>query len=96
MPVTVTVLATDNCDPAPASRIVSIAADEPVAAGDIQITGALTAQIVASKSSSGSERIYTITVRCTDAAGNSSTGTVLVRVPKSQSGPEVCGGKSVD
>jgi probable HAF family extracellular repeat protein len=95
VPITVTVLASDNCDGAPVSRIVSITADEPVAAGDIQITGNLTARLVASKSSPGSQRIYTLTVRCTDASGNYSTGTMIVRVPKSQSGPDIGGTKPV-
>jgi probable HAF family extracellular repeat protein len=82
IPVTVSVTATDNCDPAPVSQIISITANDTVAAGDIQITGALTANLAASKNSNGTDRIYTITVRCTDASGNSSTATVTVTVPK--------------
>ncbi|TAL05646.1 MAG: HYR domain-containing protein [Verrucomicrobia bacterium] len=83
VPVTVSVVASDNCDPSPVSEITSVTCSEPVAAGDIQITGALTVNLAASKSSSGAARVYTITVRCTDASGNSSTGTVNVTVPKS-------------
>jgi hypothetical protein len=85
VPVTVTVTATDNCDPAPVSQIISITADDTVAAGDIQITGALTANLAASKNSTGDSRVYTITVRCRDASGNSSTRSVNVIVLKNQS-----------
>jgi hypothetical protein len=85
VPITVTVTATDDCDTMPVSQIISITACETVAANDIQITGALTVKLAASKNSPGIERVYTITVRCTDASGNSSTGSVDVTVPKNQS-----------
>jgi probable HAF family extracellular repeat protein len=81
VPVTVTVSATDNCDPAPVSKIISITANETVAAGDIQITGNLTASLAATRNGTGTGRIYTITVQCTDASGNASTKTVTVTVP---------------
>jgi probable HAF family extracellular repeat protein len=81
-PVTVSATATDNCDSAPSLQIVSITANETVSAGDIQITGSLTASLAASRDAAGSGRIYTITVRATDASGNSSTGTVTVTVPQ--------------
>lgn len=83
IPVTVSVAASDNCDPAPVSKIVSITANGPTAPGDIQITGNLTATLAASKNTSGTMRIYTITVQCTDAAGNSSLSTAFVTVPSS-------------
>jgi hypothetical protein len=86
VPVTVCVTATDNCGSMPVSQIISITADETVAANDIQITGALTAKLAASKNSSGTDRVYTITVRCTDASGNSSTASVNVIVPKNNNG----------
>jgi hypothetical protein len=81
--VTVTVSASDDCDPAPASRITSVTCDEPTAPGDIQITGDLTVNLAASKNSSGTARLYTITVQCTDVSGNATTRTVIVCVPKS-------------
>jgi probable HAF family extracellular repeat protein len=80
--VFVTVNAADNCDPAPVSQIESITANVPVAPDDIQITGNLTANLAAKKNSSGTERVYTITIRSTDATGNSSTSDVTVTVPK--------------
>ncbi|MBI4659375.1 MAG: VCBS repeat-containing protein [Verrucomicrobia bacterium] len=54
------------------------------AAGDIEITGALTLNLRAERSGAGNGRIYTITVEAKDAAGNASTRTVTVSVPKSQ------------
>ena len=83
VPVTMTVVASDKCDPAPVSQIVSVSCNGPTGAGDIQITGALTVNLAASKNANGSERVYTMTIRCTDASGNSSTATLGVTVPKS-------------
>src|SRR6185369_12178426 len=57
VPVTVCVTATDNCGSMPVSQIISITADETVAANDIQLTGALTANLAASKNSSGTDRV---------------------------------------
>ena len=85
IPVTVSVTASDNCDPAPVSKIICITADGPTAPGDIQITGALTATLAASKNPTGNTRIYTLKVQCTDASGNSSLGTVYVTVPSGNS-----------
>jgi uncharacterized repeat protein (TIGR03803 family) len=80
VPVAVTVAATDDRDPAPKSRIVSVTCNEP-ASGDIQVTGDLTVSLRAKRSGKTS-RVYTITVQTTDAAGNAATGTVNVTVPK--------------
>ena len=82
VPVAVAASVSDNCDPAPVSKIISITANESIASGDIEITGDLTAVLAASRNPSGNGRVYTITVRSTDASGNSSTGTVSVAVPK--------------
>ncbi len=83
IPVTVSVSATDNCDAAPASKIISVICSETPAPGDIQITGDLTVNLAASKNSTGDARVYRIVVQCTDASGNAFTGTVAVSVPKS-------------
>jgi hypothetical protein len=85
VPVTVSALVTDNSDPAPVTKIVSITCNDVTAPGDIQITGNLTAILAASKSSSGGTRIYTINIQAKDASGNTSTGAVTVSVPKSNS-----------
>jgi probable HAF family extracellular repeat protein len=87
VPVQVHVEAHDNCDSAPVSRIVSITSSDPVigpgdnTAPDFEITGPLTAELRAERSAKGA-RVYTLTVECTDAAGNVSTGEVSVVVPK--------------
>jgi hypothetical protein len=72
--------ATDGCG-AVDCRIVSIASNEP-GPEDSFITGALTLKVRAERLGKGDGRIYTITVECTDTAGNVSTSTVTVRVPK--------------
>lgn len=81
VPITVSVTATDNCDPSPASKIISITSSETPATGDIQITGNLTASLAATRNTKAG-RVYTITVQCTDASGNSSTATTTVTVPQ--------------
>jgi hypothetical protein len=87
--VTVTVVANDLVDPAPIVRIISVSSNQPQegtgdgdTGPDWQVTGALTLQLRAERAPS-EDRIYTITVEATDAAGNTSTAEVTVRVPKS-------------
>lgn len=89
VPVTVTVVATDNVDPAPVAQIVSVTSNEPDeglgdgdTAGDIVITGPLTVKLRAERGGKGGGRTYTITVSVTDAAGNSTSGTTTVVVPR--------------
>jgi len=84
--VTLTVSASDNCDRAPASRIIAIHSNEPVTdlrddtSPDWSITGPLTANLRAENSKDACDRIYTLTIECTDASGNRSTATVRVPV----------------
>ena len=85
--VTVTVVATATCHIA-RSRIVSISSNDSTAlqtgktgAGDYEITGDLTANLRAEKSPAGGVRVYTLTIECTDDAGNASTGLVTATVP---------------
>jgi len=82
VPITARVLASDNCDPAPVSRIVSITADEALLPGEAVITGDLTASLAATRDPSGSGRTYTLQIECVDASGNASTGTTQVFVPR--------------
>jgi len=88
VPVTVTVAASDNCDPSPVSRIVSVTSSEPVTgpgdktSPDWVITGNLTANLRAERQQKGNGRTYTITITCTDFCGNASTGTTTVNVPR--------------
>jgi len=91
VPVTVAVSTLDNCSGAPVCRISSVSSNEPVngtgdgdTAPDWEITGNLTVNLRAERSGSGNGRVYTITVACTDASGNSSTKTTTVTVPHDQ------------
>lgn len=87
-PVTVEVDALDNCDPKPGCKVTSVSSNEPVdglgdgnTAPDWEITGDLTVNLRAERSGNGNGRVYTLTVECTDACGNSSTRTTEVTVP---------------
>ncbi len=88
VPVVVRATATDNCDTAPQCRITSVTSDEPVnghgkgkKTPDWNITDDLRVKLRAERLGTGGGRIYTITVTCTDACGNSSTGNTTVTVP---------------
>ena len=72
-PVTVTVDATDACDPNFSCEIVSVTSNEPAngigdgnTSPDWSITGPLTLELRAERAGPGTGRIYTITVECTD------------------------------
>ncbi|HUE89781.1 MAG TPA: PKD domain-containing protein [Vicinamibacterales bacterium] len=91
VPVSVSVSVTDVCDLAPSCQILSVTSNEPVngpgdgnTSPDWIITGPLTVELRAERSGTGTGRIYTITVQCTDNSGNSSTATVEVIAPHSQ------------
>lgn len=91
VPVSVSVSVFDICDAAPTCRIISVSSNEPIdglgdgdTAPDWVITGDLTVDLRAERSGTGTGRVYTITVQCTDSSGNSATKAVPVRVPKSQ------------
>lgn len=90
-PITVTVDATDLCDPNFTCEIVDVTSNEPVDGDgdgntepDWKVTGALTLELRAERAGTGTGRIYTITVECTDDNGNSSSATVEVVVSHSQ------------
>jgi hypothetical protein len=72
-------------------KIVNVTSSEPDnglgdgdTANDIQVTGDLTLNLRAERAGNGPGRVYTITVEARDAAGNASTKTCTVSVPKSQ------------
>jgi endo-1,4-beta-xylanase len=82
----VTTAAGDGCGTATCS-IASVTSNESPngngdgnTATDWQITGPNTTDLRAERSGNGSGRIYTVTVCCTDPAGNASTGTTTVTV----------------
>ena len=81
VPVSVTVAATDVCDPAPVCRIAGVTSNEAITAADWSITGPLSVNLAASRLGSGSGRVYMIALRCTDASGNAATSSVNVTVP---------------
>jgi hypothetical protein len=83
--------ATDNCDSAPTTRIISVSSNEPVGgmgtgdvAPDWEITGNLTLNLRSERMGTGIDRLYTVTVEAKDASGNTSTRTVIVTVPHNQ------------
>jgi hypothetical protein len=87
--VSIAASATDAVSGA-ACRITSATSNEPDngqgdgdTANDVVITGPLTVNLRSERSGNGSGRIYTIAVTCTDAAGNSATGSTTVSVAKS-------------
>ena len=81
--VTVTVEAVDDTDPQPACAISDVSSNE-AADGDFEITGNLTVDLRAERLGQEQDRVYTIEVTCSDAAGNSSVATTDVLVPHDQ------------
>jgi predicted outer membrane repeat protein len=82
VPVTVSVTATDICDPNPKSRIIAVTSNEP-GAGQYQITGDLTLNLQSERNGGGNGRIYAIAVQAVDASGSATTTkNVIVTVPK--------------
>jgi hypothetical protein len=83
--------ASDNCGGGVNCVISSVTSNEPVnglgdgdTAPDWVIVDSHSVQLRAERAGSGTGRIYTITVSCTDSSGNTTTKTVTVGVPKSQ------------
>jgi predicted outer membrane repeat protein len=81
VPVTLSVTATDICDPNPKSKIISVTSNEP-GAGQYEITGDLTLNIQSERNGGGNGRVYTIVVQAKDDSGNTTTKSVTVTVPK--------------
>lgn len=80
--VSVSASATDDSGEPPTCQLTGISSDGAPAA-DMMVTGPMTASLRASKSKSGAERVYTLTVQCTDGTGNVATSSTEVRVPQS-------------
>jgi hypothetical protein len=90
VPVAIAVVASDACSEV-ASSIVGVTSDEPVdgrgdghTSPDWIVTGPLTLLVRSERSGLGDGRVYTITVRATDASGNGTTGATTVTVPHDQ------------
>jgi hypothetical protein len=92
VPIRLLVKAKDDSGRRVRSRIVSVTSNEPLNGlgdgntdSDWIITGELTLELRAERSGTGPGRIYVVTVECTDAAGNKTTGTVDILVPHNMS-----------
>ncbi|MDP1570758.1 MAG: lamin tail domain-containing protein [Vicinamibacterales bacterium] len=90
VPITLTVSATDNRSTVTCA-VTGVSSNEPVlgpGAGqtspDWIIDGALRVSLRAERQGGGSGRIYTVTVACDDAAGNTTATHTTVTVPHSQ------------
>ena len=97
VPITATIVATDECDPNPQVRLVSITSSEPdngLGDGDTpgDISGATTGtddrafQLRAERAGTGPGRTYTITYEAKDASGNTAQATATVLVPHDKKG----------
>ena len=83
VPVTLSVSASDNVDAAPVCALNSISGTGATAY-DYAITGPLSATVRATGG-----RTYTLNVRCSDAAGNSSQAATAVVVPSDTTAPTI-------
>jgi hypothetical protein len=88
VPVAVTVDVTDICDAQPTCTIISVASNELVdglgdgnTEPDWTIVGDLAVTLRAERAGTLTDRVYAITVRCTDDSGNSAQRVVRVTVP---------------
>lgn len=86
VPVTVSAFVSDPCHGTNRCRIYAVSSNErPGHNGpDWKVTGDLTLKLRAERSGKGNGRVYTITVKCKDDTGHSSTKTVTVKVPHDQ------------
>jgi probable HAF family extracellular repeat protein len=88
VPVTLSVVATDNCDPNPVARIVSVVSSQPTTGvndtttPDWVVTGDLTLSVRAENSSLRAARVYFVLVAISDASGNTTYRSVWIRVPR--------------
>jgi hypothetical protein len=81
--VTIIYNATDNCGQ-PVCKISSVTSNESISRSDYAIVDAHHVKLTADRLGSGNGRIYTITITCKDASGNSSSQALTVTVPHDQ------------
>ena len=89
--ITPTIKVTDNLDPNPRVELAGISVNEPEdgqgdgnTSDDVQVTPDGQIFLRAERSGKGNGRVYTITMRAIDAAGNIAFASANVVVPKSQ------------
>jgi hypothetical protein len=95
--VTATVTVSDVCDANPTVQLVSITSTEPIDADDLQAVGGgpvpfgtdvRSFLLGAELDHNGSDRVYTVTYKATDASGNTSVASAQVEVGQgNSSGP---------
>jgi hypothetical protein len=88
VPITVNYTATDNCL---VNCVLTVTSNEPInglgdgdTAPDWVVIDAHHLLLRSERSGKDSDRVYTITVTCTDASGNQVVRTVTVTVPHSR------------
>jgi hypothetical protein len=79
--VTLNYSVTDNCNQL-ACQISSVTSNEPISSSDYVIVDAYHVKLRADRLGNGNGRIYTISITCKDASGNSSKQAVTVTVPR--------------
>jgi len=87
--ITATITVSDNADPHPSVRLVSITANESIPAGDIADAtfGTDDRQFSVRADRTGQQkegRVYTVTYSATDASGNQTSASATVTVPHDQ------------
>lgn len=89
--IVVTVDATDICDSSPMSWVYDVTSNEPIngkgdgnTEPDYMIIEDLMVQLRAERAGLADGRVYTLYIRCEDASGNYTDGTVEVVVPHDQ------------
>lgn len=89
VPVEIDVKVTDNDDPMPFCQVVSVGVNEAASAAssaatepDVVLDGNLKVLLRAERSGGRTNRVYTVTVQCTDKTNHSSLGSVFVSVPR--------------
>jgi hypothetical protein len=87
--INATVVATDTCDANPSVQLVSITSNDPLNGDDVQAVGGgqvpfgtdvRSFMLRAERSSSQTDRVYTVTYAAKDASGNPTTASAQVRV----------------
>lgn len=99
VPVSIVATATDICDTAPTCQIVSVTSSEPILApgsgnttpdwiidnpGPKASPANLDVQLRAERTGSGTGRVYTVNVSCSDKSGNTSSSNTTVTVSHDQ------------
>lgn len=87
--ISASIAVSDNIDPHPVVRLVSITANEPIGADDVSgaAIGTDDRQFALRADRSGQlmeGRVYTVTYSATDCSGNTATATATVTVPHDQ------------